>query len=265
MMPRCFTGTIDSLLRLPTSDPDAPGADDLVLVQCCANPGETADEQFTRFSGYFWQLVSRFTAVRLFGYIPFVRTNFVLSDVDVANNLIACSQLGFPVAIFEDLRPVADVPAFVPDWLAYWRNGQPAPVQVSPIPPTPPGLAAILKRKAMPMSYPPLAGFTKRQFQPDHEGNGNLNLVVTNPLPVAYDSGPPAGTVLPPARANITPAQVAGKCLLCVDPGGHWSAMPFGWTTDGIGTYGWWKLDGNLASVAPRGEGDQAFTFAVGD
>jgi hypothetical protein len=144
MTPRCFTGTIDGLLRLPTSGPNAPSADDCILVQCCATPGETEQAQFLRFNGYWEQVWQRFTMVPMsgFGAIPFVRTNFVLSEADIANNIIACSRLMVPVAIFEDLRPVADVPAFVHDWLASWRNGQPAPVQVSPIPPTPPGLAA---------------------------------------------------------------------------------------------------------------------------
>jgi hypothetical protein len=149
MAARCFTGTIDSLMKQPTSGDYAPGAYDVMLVQCCANKGESEHDQWLRFDGYLDELRTTFRAVpvKSVGLIPFVRTNFVLSDTDIANNLIACSQMlaDVPIAIFEDLRPVADVPAFVPDWLAYWRAGQPAPVQIMPVPPVDSGnLAAKL-------------------------------------------------------------------------------------------------------------------------
>lgn len=143
---RCITGTNGSLLAqylVPTADaPDRYDAG--VFVQCCPLVGESYQAQLSRYQAYLSFLSSVFYPATV-GVISFVRTNFQLSDDDIRNGMAACSALGCPVLVFEDDRPVNDVPAFVPDLLKTWRNGQPAPnalpypqpPQPIPVPPNP--------------------------------------------------------------------------------------------------------------------------------
>lgn len=122
-------GPLANLQRLPFT----PTPFDLIFVYCAPNAGESLDALRTRFSSYVDGLSEQYPQTPV-GCVGYIRTNNVLSDLDIANGLQAVSELcaptNRPLLFFRDYG--SDVSQDAKDRAAYIRNGQPCPVQVFP-------------------------------------------------------------------------------------------------------------------------------------
>jgi hypothetical protein len=220
--PAAFIGTYSSLVN---ADVQTWTIDDLCLVECAPNAGESIDAMRGRFAAYIAGL--RKVTVAEVGAIPYIRTNYVLSEIDIANGLIACSELGVPCVIFEWNRP--DIPTWAADWLTYWKNSQPCAAQAKP--PTQQN-AALKRRSSMSAVATSAVGFDKAQLI-TIDGN-RQGIKVYNPLPVSYDGLPPAGTLLPGSEDGNLPDQWV---VLTIDPHGNISCRKL----NRPGGYGSWQ------------------------
>lgn len=126
---KCIFGPVANLARLPF----VPTPYDLLFAYCVPQVGESLDSMREVFSANLEAERELWPNVPT-GCVCYIRTNNLLSELDVANGIQACSELDCPVLIFRAWG--SDVPQSAIDRVTYWRNGQPCPPQV--LPPNPP-------------------------------------------------------------------------------------------------------------------------------
>jgi hypothetical protein len=256
--PCCYNGSVDSLLMQTWTKSPA----DIVSPWIYPEPSETPPQFLAKAQMALYLMAADYPGVPV---APVWRVDTrigpngpTLTEDQVLHCLSIASSFGLPALFFQGDR-AGFVQAAVP-MLEKWRNGQPCSVPVQPVPPSP---KQTIYRSA-PMPYPPLAGFRKTQFSTDPSNSAYLNCKVENPIAVAYDGGPPIGTVLNNARTGQPMPH--GQAFLCLDRSGNWLGMPT--ETVGIGWFGFWKIGGSLAFICPRnqdGTNDETFAYVVSD